>query len=217
MRIVIFGPPGAGKGTQAKSICMKYSIPHVSTGDIFRKHIAEKSSLGVEAKKYIEIGQLVPDEITIQLVESRLADEDCKNGFLLDGFPRTVHQAEALTDILDKKNEEITTALLIDVPKEFILERMTGRRVCKYCGASYHVKHNPTIVPGKCDICGNDTMQRKDDTEETVKERLEVYDNETRPLMDYYKNKNLLAVVDGTKAINEVFESICNVLGSDIK
>lgn len=215
MKVVLFGPPGAGKGTQAKSICNRYSIPHISTGDIFRKNISENTPLGIEAKKYIDNGQLVPDEVTINMVKDRLQAEDCRMGYLLDGFPRTVHQANALEGFLDDRKESLDTALLIQVPSEFILERMTGRRVCPSCGASYHVKFNPTKIESKCDVCGSDIIQRKDDSEETVKERLAVYERQTQPLIEYYKEKDLLSVVDGTKAINEVFESICKILGSE--
>lgn len=215
MKVVLFGPPGAGKGTQAKSICNRYSIPHISTGDIFRKNISENTPLGIEAKKYIDDGQLVPDEVTINMVKDRLQAEDCKMGYLLDGFPRTVHQANALEEFLSDRKESLDTALLIQVPSEFILERMTGRRVCPSCGASYHVKFNPTKIESKCDVCGSDIIQRKDDSEETVKERLAVYERQTQPLIEYYKGKDLLSVVDGTKAINEVFESICKILGSE--
>ncbi|MBI5997380.1 adenylate kinase [Clostridium perfringens] len=215
MKIVLLGPPGAGKGTQAKSISNRYSIPHISTGDIFRKNISENTPLGIEAKSYMDNGQLVPDEVTINMVKDKLQQDDCKNGYLLDGFPRTVHQAEALDNFLTEREESIDTALLIEVPKEFILERMTGRRVCPSCGASYHIKFNPPANDGKCDLCGSDVIQRKDDTEETVKERLDVYENQTQPLIDFYKNKKQLSVVDGTQAINEVFESICKILGSD--
>lgn len=215
MKIVLLGPPGAGKGTQAKSISNRYSIPHISTGDIFRKNISENTPLGIEAKQYMDNGQLVPDEVTINMVKDRLQDDDCKNGYLLDGFPRTVHQAEALQEFIQGRGEELDTALCIEVPMNFILERMTGRRVCPSCGASYHVKFNPPMVTGKCDVCGSDVIQRKDDTEETVQERLDVYQRQTQPLIDFYRDKNQLSVVDGTKAINEVFESICKVLGSD--
>ena len=214
MKIVLLGPPGAGKGTQAKSISNRYSIPHISTGDIFRKNISEGTPLGIEAKSYMDKGQLVPDEVTINMVKGRLTWEDCKNGYLLDGFPRTVAQAEALEGFLAERNEKLDTALSIEVPSSFILERMTGRRVCPSCGASYHVKFNPPTKDGVCDVCGSDIVQRKDDTEETVSERLEVYERQTQPLIDFYNNKNLLSTVDGTKAINEVFESICSILGS---
>ena len=215
MKVVLLGPPGAGKGTQAKSICIRYSIPHISTGDIFRKNIAEQTPLGKIAKEKIDKGQLVPDDITIGLVEGRLLQDDCSSGYLLDGYPRTVAQAEALSTFLEKKGEKLNTALLIKVPREFILDRMTGRRVCPGCGASYHIRYNPTLSKGKCDLCGTDVVQRKDDTEETVKERLDIYDSQTQPLIDYYGSRSLLSVVDGTKGINEVFESICKILGSE--
>lgn len=214
MKIVLLGPPGAGKGTQAKSISNRYSIPHISTGDIFRKNISEETPLGIEAKKYIDNGQLVPDQVTIDMVNDRLTWDDCKNGYLLDGFPRTVAQAEALQEFLISRGESLDTALLIEVPMDFILERMTGRRVCPSCGASYHVKFNPSTIDGVCDVCGSDIVQRKDDVEDTVRERLDVYERQTQPLIDFYKEKNLLSTVDGTKAINEVFESICTILGS---
>ncbi len=217
MKIILLGPPGAGKGTQAKLITEKYSIPHISTGDIFRKNISEKTPLGIEAKRYMDNGQLVPDEVTIGIVNDRLSMNDCENGFLLDGFPRTVKQAEALDSFLNSNEQKIDTALLIDVPKEFILERMTGRRVCSACGASYHIKFNRPKVENKCDVCGGPLVQRKDDTEETVKERLDVYDRQTQPLIQYYKEKNILAKVDGTEEIGMVFEKICDVLGAVAK
>lgn len=207
------GSPGAGKGTQAKSVSLRYFIPHISTGDIFRKNISNNTPLGIEAKKYIDNGDLVPDEITISLVMERLSNEDCKRGFLLDGFPRTVNQAKALDTYLSSKQEKLDAVLQISVPKEFILDRMTGRRSCMSCGASYHVKYNPPSTLGKCDICGSNIIQRRDDTEEILRERLEVYELQTRPLIDYYISRGILKEVDGTKAINEVFESICTVLG----
>ncbi|MGL5950461.1 MAG: adenylate kinase, partial [Cetobacterium sp.] len=178
------------------------------------KNISEETPLGIEAKRYMDNGQLVPDEVTINMVKDRLTWEDCKNGYLLDGFPRTVVQAEALQEFLASREENLDTALLIEVPMGFILERMTGRRVCPSCGASYHVKFNPSEIDGVCDVCGSDIVQRKDDTEDTVKERLDVYEKQTQPLIDFYKEINLLSTVDGTKAINSVFESICKILGS---
>lgn len=214
MKIILLGPPGAGKGTQAKLISEKFSIPHISTGDIFRKNISEKTPLGIEAKTYMDNGKLVPDEVTIGIVKDRLMEDDCKNGFLLDGFPRTVKQAEALDSFLNDNEQKIDTALLIDVPKEFILERMTGRRVCSKCGASYHIKFNPSKIEGKCDACDGDLIQRKDDTEATVKERLDVYDRQTQPLIQYYKDQNILSSVEGTEEITKVFDKICNVLGA---
>lgn len=213
MRVILLGPPGAGKGTQAKSISNKYNVPHISTGDIFRKNISEKTPLGIEAKGYIDKGLLVPDSLTIDIVKDRLKWEDCKNGFLLDGFPRTVSQAEALDEVLSGMGEKLDTTLLIHVPKEFILERMTGRRVCVSCGASYHVKFNPPQTEGICNFCGGKVAQRKDDTEETVAERLTVYDAQTEPLIDFYKKQSILKAVDGTKSIEEVFKDISLILG----
>ncbi|MDD3224051.1 MAG: adenylate kinase [Clostridium sp.] len=210
MKMVLLGPPGAGKGTQAKQISSKYGIPHISTGDIFRKNISEKTELGVKAKGYMDKGLLVPDELTIEIVKDRLNESDCKSGFLLDGFPRTVKQAQALDGFL---NGEIDTALLIDVPKGNIVGRMTGRRVCPKCGASYHIKFNPPKVEGKCDTCGTALVQRKDDSEETVNERLDVYYKQTQPLVEYYKSADVLCTVDGTQDIGDVFKDICDILG----
>lgn len=213
MKIILLGPPGAGKGTQAKLISSEFSIPHISTGDIFRANISEKTELGMKAKGYMDKGLLVPDELTIDIVKDRISKDDCKGGFLLDGFPRTVKQAEALDKFLNSKNEKIDCALLIDVPTEKIFSRMTGRRVCTKCGASYHVKYNPPKVEGKCDLCGSSVVQRKDDSEDTVKERLDVYDKQTEPLIIYYKNEAVLRSVDGTQDIDKVFEDISGVLG----
>lgn len=215
MKIILLGPPGAGKGTQAKSISSKYSVPHISTGDIFRKHVSKVTPLGIEAKMFIDKGQLVPDEMTIDIVKHRLEQEDCSDGFLLDGFPRTVKQAEALDIFLSEAGSKVDNAILIEVPKGFIIDRMTGRRVCLTCGASYHIKYNPPRIVEKCDICGSDLIQRKDDEETTVSERLDVYARQTQPLIKYYKDKNVLAAVDGTKPINDVFKSINGILGSD--
>ena len=214
LKIILLGPPGAGKGTQAKSISEAYSIPHISTGDIFRKNISGKTPLGVEAKGYMDRGQLVPDELTINLVKDRLQNEDCEDGFLLDGFPRTVKQAEALDSFLNENGNSIDVALLIDVPFSFILERMTGRRVCTDCGASFHIKFNPPKIGGKCDLCGGNLMQRKDDCEDTVNERLDVYEKQTQPLIEYYKNGNILKTVDGARTIELVFDDIRSLLGA---
>jgi len=214
LKIILLGPPGAGKGTQAKSISETCCIPHISTGDIFRKNISEKTPLGVEAKGYMDRGQLVPDELTINLVTDRLQNEDCKRGFLLDGFPRTVKQAEALDNFLNEKGNNIDTALLIDVPLSLLLERMTGRRVCTDCGASYHIKFNPPKEEGKCNLCGGGLIQRKDDATDTVKERLDVYEKQTQPLIEYYGKSNILKTVDGRKTIESVFDDIRKVLGS---
>ncbi|CAM2763106.1 adenylate kinase [Hathewaya histolytica] len=214
MKIILLGPPGAGKGTQAKSISNKYSIPHISTGDIFRQNISEKTPLGIEAKRYIDSGALVPDDLTISIVEDRIVKDDCINGFLLDGFPRTVKQAEALEKALSEKANKIDLALQIDVPREDIVSRMTGRRVCLSCGASYHVEFNPPKVDSQCDLCGEKVIQRADDTISTVNKRLDTYENQTKPLIDFYNKRNQLAVVDGTKPINSVFNEICEVLES---
>lgn len=215
MRIILLGPPGAGKGTQAKLISDKYSIKHISTGDIFRSNINGNTPLGIKAKEYINKGQLVPDDLTIEIVEDRLSKDDCSTGYLLDGFPRTVVQAEALDRYHRSKGVSLTRVILLRVPDSFILDRMTGRRVCPNCGASFHEKYNPPKVEGICDTCSNTLIQRKDDTEETVKERLSVYHKQTQPLVKYYTNNGLLSDVDGTGAIDEVFINICNVLGSD--
>lgn len=217
MKIILLGPPGAGKGTQAKSISKEYGIPHISTGDIFRKNIHEKTPLGVEAKGYLDNGQLVPDELTINLVKDRLTHEDCKNGFMLDGFPRTVKQAEALDEFLKGRGIELDAALLIDAPKDLIIERMTGRRVCSNCGEVYHVVNIPPKVEDVCDVCGSSLIQRKDDNLETVVERLEVYDKQTAPLVDYYKSRGKLISVDGSKELHEVFDDIRKLLGSCCK
>lgn len=207
MKLILLGPPGAGKGTQAKSISNEYNIPHISTGDIFRKNISEKTTLGIEAKGYIDKGLLVPDELTVRIVEDRLKEDDCRMGYLLDGFPRTIYQAEEL-DKLDK----LDCVLLLQVPDEFILSRMTGRRVCTGCGASFHVTNNPPKTEGICDLCGGELVQRKDDKKETVAQRIEVYKNQTEPLVNYYKNKGILKTVDGTLKIEEVFKSIVRIL-----
>lgn len=216
MNLILVGPPGAGKGTQAKLISKKNNIPHISTGDIFRKNIKEKTPLGIEAKSFIDKGQLVPDDVTIAIVEDRLIQEDCKDGFLLDGFPRTVKQAEALDSFLKGMGKKIDRVLLIDVPANFILERMTGRRVCQSCGSSFHIKFNPPKVDEICDNCGSQLIQRKDDSEQTVKERLDVYERQTQPLVQYYSNRRALSAVNGTGSIDQVFESVCNILGRDV-
>lgn len=214
MKIILLGPPGAGKGTQAKLVSQEYSIPHISTGDIFRKNISEQTPLGIEAKKYLDKGHLVPDEVTINIVKDRLGIDDCKNGFLLDGFPRTVHQAEALDLFLNQNNSSIDVVLLIDVPKELIFDRMTGRRICPSCGASYHVKFNPPKLKNKCDICHNDIIQRKDDTQDTVKDRLDVYEKQTEPLINYYKKQGVILKIDGNGEIDQVFKKIKGALGA---
>lgn len=217
MRIILLGPPGSGKGTQAKFIIEKFSIPHISTGDIFRLHISQKSLLGLEAKSYIDKGQLVPDEVTVQLIKSRLTEDDCKNGFLLDGFPRTIKQADALESLLKEINVSVDSVINIEVSTEDIIDRITGRRVCKKCGASYHIIFNPSAANDICDRCGGPLIQREDDTEGTVRKRLEVYESETKPLIRYYEEKGLLRNVNGSQDIAKVFKDICNILGSGIE
>ena len=213
VKIVLLGPPGAGKGTQAKSISNRYSIPHISTGDIFRKNISEETPLGIEAKQYMDNGQLVPDEVTINMVKDRLTWEDCKNGYLLDGFPRTIPQAEALDKALAANNETVDYAINVEVPDENIINRMSGRRACVGCGATYHIEFNPTKVEGICDACGEKLILRDDDKPETVKNRLSVYHEQTQPLIDYYSKKGVLAEVDGTQSMENVFNAIVDVLG----
>ena len=208
MKLVILGPPGAGKGTQAEYIVDKYNIPHISTGDIFRENIKNNTELGKKAKSYMDKGLLVPDELVIALVEDRLNKDDAKDGFLLDGFPRTVAQAVSLDSILDKNNERLTKVITISVDPEILIERAVGRRVCKTCGMTYHVKFNPPKEDGICDKDGTKLIQRDDDTEETVKTRISVYFDQTAPLIDYYRAQNLLIDIDGAKDIDKVFEDI---------
>ena len=212
MKLVILGPPGAGKGTQAEYIVEKYNIPHISTGDIFRENIKNNTELGKEAKSYMDKGLLVPDDLVIALVEDRLNKDDAKEGFLLDGFPRTVAQAVSLDSILDKNNDKLTKVINISVDPEILIERAVGRRVCKTCGMTYHVKFNPPKEEGICDKDGTKLIQRDDDTEETVKTRISVYFDQTAPLIDYYRAQNLLVDIDGAKDIDKVFEDIVNGL-----
>ncbi|MCJ7834714.1 adenylate kinase [Cuneatibacter sp. NSJ-177] len=213
MKIVMLGAPGAGKGTQAKMLADQYAIPHISTGDIFRANIKEGTELGKKAKEFIDAGALVPDELTVDLVMDRIDHEDCKKGYILDGFPRTINQAEKLTEALGVKGGDIDYAVNVDVPDEAIVERMAGRRMCPNCGASYHVVNIPPKKDGICDRCGEELITRKDDQPETVKKRLAVYHEQTRPLYDYYKEKGLVVDVDGTKPMEEVFQAIVSRLG----
>lgn len=212
MRIVLLGAPGAGKGTQAQSISNKYKIPHISTGDIFRKNISEGTVLGKTAKRYMDAGQLVPDQLTLDLIEDRLKQADCKNGYLLDGYPRTVVQAEFLEALLKQHNRALDAALLIAVPREVIIERLSGRRVCQSCGATFHVKNKPPAKKDICDVCGNHLIHRADDSRETVEARLDVYEDQTSPLIKFYEDRGILKAVDGTQAINQIFKEITEIL-----
>ena len=212
MKIIMLGAPGAGKGTQAKMLSEKYDIPHISTGDIFRANIKNKTELGKKAKGYMDAGQLVPDELVVDLVVDRIKQQDCFKGFILDGFPRTIPQAEALDYALNNQNERIDFAVNVDVPDAAIIDRMSGRRACVGCGATYHIKFNPTRKPDVCDVCGEKLILREDDKAETVKKRLEVYHAQTQPLIDYYAKKKALLTVDGTQDINVVFNTIVNAL-----
>ncbi len=213
MKIVMMGAPGAGKGTQAQKIADKYGLPQISTGDIFRANIKEGTELGKEAKVYMDQGKLAPDELVNSLVADRITWDDCKNGYILDGYPRSIGQAEALDKELAAKGEKLDYAINIDVPDENIINRMSGRRVCLKCGATYHVEFNPPKVEGICDECGSELVQRDDDKPETVKERLDVYHEETQPLIDYYEKEGILRTVDGTQDIDDVFKEIEGILG----
>ncbi len=213
MKIIMLGAPGAGKGTQAKQIAAKYEIPHISTGDIFRANLKNGTELGKKAKVYMDQGLLVPDELTCDLVMDRIAQEDCARGFVLDGFPRTILQAEALTKALNNIGQAMDYAIDVDVPDENIVNRMSGRRACLNCGSTYHIVYNPTKTEGVCDVCGSQTVLREDDKPETVQKRLAVYHEQTQPLIDYYKKQNILKTVDGTKSMDEVFSDIVAILG----
>ncbi len=214
MKIIMLGAPGAGKGTQAKMIAEKYSIPHISTGDIFRANIKNGTELGKKAKSYMDKGQLVPDELTLDLIMDRFKEDDCKNGYVLDGFPRTIPQAEALDKALETAGEKVDFAIDVDVPDENIVKRMGGRRACVNCGATYHIVYSPTKVEGKCDKCGEDLIVRDDDKPETVLSRLDVYHTQTQPLIDYYNNQGILKTVDGTVDMKDVFNAIVDILGA---
>lgn len=212
MKIIMLGAPGAGKGTQAKRIAAQYGIPHISTGDIFRYNVKNATELGMKAKEYMDQGLLVPDELTLELIMDRFTKDDCKNGYVLDGFPRTIPQAEALTAALAKQEDAIDYAINVDVPDEAIVSRMSGRRACLSCGGTYHVVFNPSKKDGICDVCGGELVLRKDDSPETVQNRLSVYHEQTQPLIDYYKKQDILKEVDGTKEMEEVFRSITDIL-----
>lgn len=212
MKIIMLGAPGAGKGTQAKMLSERYGIPHISTGDIFRMNIKNNTELGQKAKGYMDAGQLVPDELVVDLVVDRIKAKDCMKGFILDGFPRTIPQAEALDYALNNQNEKIDYAINVDVPDENIIKRMSGRRACVGCGATYHLIYNPTKEEGICDVCGEKLILRDDDKPETVQKRLDVYHEQTQPLIDYYNKKGVILTVDGTQDIEVVYDEITKVL-----
>ena len=213
MNVVMLGAPGAGKGTQAKKIAAKYNIPHISTGDIFRGNIKNGTELGKKAKTYMDQGLLVPDELVVDLVVDRVNQEDCADGYVLDGFPRTIPQAEALTKALASQGQKLDYAIDVDVPDENIVRRMSGRRACVGCGATYHLEYAPTKKEGICDVCGGELILRDDDKPETVEKRLGVYHEQTQPLIDYYTNAGILKRVDGTVDIEEVFQAVVQILG----
>ena len=213
MNLVLMGLPGAGKGTQAERIVEQYNIPHISTGDMFRTAMKEGTELGLKAKSFMDQGQLVPDEVTIGIVRERLEKDDCKNGFLLDGFPRTVPQADALEQLMEQLERKIDYVINIDVDSTILLERLTGRRICKDCGSTYHLVFNPPAKEGVCDKCGGELYQRADDNAETVGNRLEVNIKQSKPLLDFYESKGYLKNINGQKDINEVFEDIVALLG----
>lgn len=212
MKIIMLGAPGAGKGTQAKMIAEKYGIPHVSTGDIFRANIKNGTQLGMEAKPYMDQGLLGPDELTVKILLDRVANEDCKNGYVLDGFPRTIPQAEVLDKALAELGDKIDYAINVDVPDENIVKRMGGRRACLSCGATYHIEHVPPKTEGICDSCGQELVLRDDDKPETVQNRLNVYHEQTQPLIEFYSAKGVLKTVDGTMDMKDVFEAIVTIL-----
>lgn len=215
MRIILLGPPGAGKGTQAAGIVEKYNIPHISTGDIFRKNIKEGTELGKKAKEYIDQGLLVPDELTVGLVTDRIAQSDCEKGFMLDGFPRNVAQAQHLDEYLKEVGISLDKVINIEVDKDILVGRAVGRRICKSCGATYHVEFNPPKVDGVCDVCGGELYQRADDNEETVSKRIQVYLDETKPLVNYYSQEGIIANINGQQSIDTVFTDIVEALGSE--
>ena len=213
LRTILLGPPGAGKGTQAVKIVEKYGVPHISTGDIFRENIKKGTELGKKAQEYMNRGELVPDDLVIEIATTRLLEDDCKNGFLLDGFPRTVYQAEKLDEFLAAHGSKIDKVLDIAVEKEELITRLTGRRVCKACGASYHVVNIPPKTEGICDICGGELVQRTDDNIETVTNRIDVYEAQTKPLVDYYEKAGNIAHIDGATGLDNVFADIVKALG----
>jgi len=212
MRLVLLGAPGAGKGTQAKKLIEKYSIPQISTGDLLRAAVGAGTALGKEAKSFMDKGELVPDSVVLGMVEERMGQDDCKKGYILDGFPRNTAQAEALDGMLSKLEMPITAAVSVDVPFEDLMKRLTGRRTCKNCGQMYNIYFTPPAKEGVCDKCGGELFQRDDDKEETIKKRLEVYESQTAPLIDYYGNKGILKRFEGTGGIDDIFNKICAAL-----
>ena len=213
VRTILLGPPGAGKGTQAERMIERYNIPHISTGDIFRENIKNGTELGKKAQEYMTKGELVPDELVCEIATDRLKKDDCKNGFLLDGFPRTVYQAEKLDEFLAENGQKLDKVIDLQVTPEELMKRITGRRVCKDCGATYHVVNFPPKTPGKCDKCGGVLIQRADDNEETAKNRIDVYNKETKPLVDYYEKAGNIVHVDGEISPEKTFEDIVKALG----
>ena len=213
MNLILLGPPGAGKGTQAAKIIEKYNIPHISTGDIFRENIKEGTELGMKAKEFMDRGELVPDSLVIEIALDRLTKDDCREGFLLDGFPRTVEQAEALDKFLEERGGKVDHVLDKEVPAEELITRILGRRVCEKCGATYNIPNMPPKKDGICDVCGGKLMQRKDDTRETVENRIAVYEKQTAPLLDYYREAGNISHLDGTTGFENVFADIVGILG----
>jgi adenylate kinase len=213
MRLILLGPPGAGKGTQAEKIAKEFNIPHISTGDIFRANIKNETELGLKAKQYIDNGELVPDSVVVAIVEDRIKQDDTKNGFLLDGFPRTENQALALDEVLNESGISLDAVINIKVDSKVLVSRITGRRICKDCGATYHIEFNPPAEEGVCDLCSGELYQRSDDNEDTVQNRIDVYNKQTAPLIEYYSKQDLIKTIDGEQAIDKVFTDIVKKLG----
>ena len=215
MKLILLGPPGAGKGTQASMLVNKYNVPQISTGDILRGAVKEKTSMGIKAKEFMDRGALVPDEVVVGIIEERISKEDCKSGFILDGFPRNIAQGDALSTMLENRKETIDNVISISVDDEELVVRLTGRRTCKECGKGYHVTFKLPKVDGACDVCGNELIQRVDDRESTVKERLMVHKEQTQPLIDYYFRKNMLKSIKGEGGIDHIFDQICKIIDGE--